>query len=141
LQTLEKVKLAKTIFLVDPKKFVKKYKDVCITYNAPSRPEDGFQRIIYQISPTLHVEAALWLWIEHEILQAYILTFSCYHEEIEYLEFLDEIYKMRREGNTEEKAPGGFAEFVKTASAEKKTKPSFAKGENGEHLTNGKNGV
>ena len=114
LRDFEKIKLTRIGFAVDPKRFSKKYKHACVAYNAPVKPEDGLQRIIYQISPTLHIEIAIWIWIEHDIIQSYASAFACYHEEKEFDSFCDEIYKMRREGNTEEKPTAvGFGELMK----------------------------
>jgi hypothetical protein len=94
---------------VDPVAFVKKYKKQCVTYNAPTRPEDGIQRVIYQFSPTVHAELAIWSWIEHDVLQAYGSVFVCYHTEKEYMDFVDELSPMRRTGNTEDRPnAGGF---------------------------------
>lgn len=100
---MEKVKLLRTAFAVDPEKLCEMYKDNCVTYNCPVKAEDGIQRVIYQVSPTLHFEAALWIWVEHDVVNSYASVFVCYHEEEEYLKFLDVIWEMRREGNTEEK--------------------------------------
>lgn len=111
LKDFEKIKLNRMVFVIDPKKFIKKYKHSCIAYNSPIKPEDGFQRIIYQISPTLHVEIALSIWIEHDNIHSYASVFACYHDEEEYLKFMDDLYsKMKREGNTEDKPIAtGFA--------------------------------
>ena len=103
IKDLEKLKLTRVPFAVDPEALVKKYKDACVTYNAPLKAEDGVQRVIYQISPTLHLEAAFWVWIENKILQSYASILICYHEEEEYLKFVDEMWTIRREGNTEDK--------------------------------------
>lgn len=107
---MEKFKLSRIGFAIDPEKFIKKYENCCVTYNAPARLEDGLQRIIYQIFPTLHVELGLWVWIEHDNIQSYGSLLTCYHNEEEYAKFVDEIYnKMKREGDTEEKpVPLGF---------------------------------
>lgn len=115
LKDMEVVKLNRIGFAVDPKKFSKKYKHTCVAYNAPIKPEDGLQRIIYQISPTLHVEMALWIWVEQDELHHYGSIFACYGDEQEFLTFVDDLYKkMRKEGNTEDKQkPSGFAEFLK----------------------------
>lgn len=99
----EKVKINRSGFAVDPVRFVKKFKDKCVAYNAPVKPEDGIQRVIYQISPTLHLELALWIWMEYDVMQSYGSVFICYHDEKEYLDFVDELVKLRRTGNTEEK--------------------------------------
>jgi len=117
LRTMEKVKLLRTAFAVDPEKLLEKYKEHCVTYNCPVKPEDGIQRVIYQISPTLHFEAALWIWVEHDVVNSYASVFVCYNEEEEYLKFIDSIWDMRREGNTEEKQrlPGFFAATDSTA--------------------------
>jgi hypothetical protein len=109
----EKVKLGRLIFAVDPKKFSKKYKECCVSYNSPLRPEDGFQRAIYQFSPTLHCEAAFWVWIEQEKIQSYASLLICYNDETEYLKFLDDLYKIKRDGNTEERL--GVSNLVQNA--------------------------
>lgn len=114
LRDMEKVKLNRIGFAIDCKKFSKEYKDYCVAYNAPVKPDDGLQRIIYQISPTLHVEMAMWIWVEHKELQQYGGIFACYNDEQEFLNFVDELYrKMRKKGNTEDTNNPGFAEFLK----------------------------
>ena len=114
LKDMEKVKLNRIGFAVDSKKFAKQYKDCCVAYNAPMKPEDGLQRIIYQISPTLHVESSLWIWIEKNELQQYTSLFAAYHDEEEFLVFVDDLYKkMRKEGNTEDALTKGFAGLLK----------------------------
>jgi hypothetical protein len=113
IKDLEKIKLTRLGFAIDPKQFVTKYKNVCVAYNSPIKPEDGIQRVIYQISSTLHVEIGIWIWVEHETLQSYASVFSCYHDDIEYQKFVDELLKMKREGNTEEKTMKGFASLMR----------------------------
>lgn len=112
IKNFETVKLSRIGFTIDPKKFVKKYSNICVTYNTPARPEDGFQRIIYQFSPTLHAELCLWMWVEHENLHSYGSLSVCYHNEEEFLKFSDDLYRMRREGNTEDNPASGFAAGV-----------------------------
>ena len=114
LKDLETAKLNRVGFAIDPVRFVEKYKHACVAHNAPGKPEDGVQRIIYQISPTLHVEMALWIWIEHKTVQYYGLVCACYGDEKEFLNFADDLYKkMRKEGNSEDKvSPAGFADFL-----------------------------
>lgn len=107
---MEKVKIGRVLFAVIPVELVTKYKKYCVTYNAPNKPEEGLQRVIYQMSPTLHFEAAIWVWIEQKIVNSYAMAFACYHDEKEYLEFTDELYKIRRVGNTEDKIHAGFAQ-------------------------------
>ena len=103
IQQMEKVKLSRVPFAVIPQDFVKKYKAHCVTYNAPAKPEDGLQRAIYQLSPTLHFEAAFWAWIENKLVHSYVMVFVCYNDEKEYLDFVDDLYEIRRTGNTEDK--------------------------------------
>jgi len=115
LKEMDRVKLNRIGFAVDSEKFVKKYREYCVAYNAPVKPEDGLQRIIYQISPTLHVEIAIWIWMENKELQQYGGIFACYNDEQEFLVFVDELYKkMRKKGNTEDAANPGFAGFLKS---------------------------
>lgn len=109
----ETVKLSRVGFAIDPKKFVTKYKAHCVTYNAPAKPEEGVQRVIYQMSPTLHLEMAVWIWVEHDNLQAYSSVFICYNDRAEYTKFMDELYKIRRTGNTEDKqVKAGFLGMI-----------------------------
>ena len=116
LKEMDRVKLNRIGFAVDCKKFAKEYKDCCVAYNAPVKPEDGLQRIIYQISPTLHIEIAVWIWMENTELQQYGGIFACYHDETEFLAFVDELYrKMRKKGNTEDVANPGFSGFLNGA--------------------------
>jgi hypothetical protein len=60
------------------------------------------------MSPTLHVEFAFWVWVERNEVQSYGTAFACYHTEKEYLDFVDELWEIRREGNTEDKHTAGF---------------------------------
>ncbi len=114
LKDMEKVKLNRIGFAVDIKKIVKELKDKCVSYNAPMKPEDGLQRFIYQVSPTLHLEVALWIWVENKELQQYASVFAAYHDEQEFLDFVDDLYKrMRKKGNTEEVINPGFADIIK----------------------------
>ena len=109
IRDLEKVKLTRVPFAIIPEELVKKYEAKGVSYNAPIKPEDGVQRVIYQYSTTLHFEAAFWMWIENEMVQSYAMVFVCYNDEKEYLNFVDELYKIRREGDTENKpVPPGF---------------------------------
>ena len=110
LHEYEKIKLARTSFLVEPAKFAEKYKKYCVTYNAPMKPEDGIQRVIYQLSSTLHIEAGFWVWIENKEIQAYASVFVCYNDEKEYIKFIEDLYEFRQKGDTEErKKPVGLA--------------------------------
>lgn len=110
---MDKVKLNRIGFAVDCKKFVEELKSKCVAYNAPMKPEDGLQRIIYQISPTLHLEVAVWIWVENKELQQYASVFAAYHDEEEFLKFVDDIYKrLRKTGNTEAVDKPGFAEMM-----------------------------
>lgn len=120
LRDMEMIKFNRIGFAIDPEKFLKKFKSCCVAYNPPIKPEDGIQRIIYQISPTLHAEVIVWAWIEHDILHSYASCSVCYHEEKEYFKFVDDLYqKMRRTGNTEENPTRlGFLNTVKSSDGE-----------------------
>ena len=109
IKDVENFKIHRIGFAIDPEEFAKKYKDCCVTYNTPIKPEDGIQRIIYQISPTLHVEMSLWVWIEHDNLYSYGSLFACYGDDTEFKHFVDDLFeKMSRTGNTEDKSNLGF---------------------------------
>ena len=61
------------------------------------------------------LELAVWVWVEHEILQSYASLFLCYNNKKEFLKFADSIYKMRKEGNTDENpVKSGFAAIQNT---------------------------
>ncbi len=109
LRDMEKIKISRIVFPIDPEKLAKKFSKQCVTYNAPAKPEDGLQRVIYQLSPTLHFETAFWAWIEHDIVQSYATILVCYNDDSEFDHFQEIVWKMRREGNTEDKPlPTGF---------------------------------
>jgi hypothetical protein len=109
LQDMEQVKFMRVPLAIHPERLVKKFKNKCITYNSPLKPEDGLQRAIYQYSPTLHFEVAFWIWVEHDIVQSYASIIVCYNNETEFDNFLHILWEMRREGNTENKPqPTGF---------------------------------
>lgn len=113
LRDLDQIKILRIQFACDPSKFAKHYQEKCVAYCSPARQEDGFQRIIYQISPTLHVEAAYWSWVENENAQAHLTLMAYFHDTKEFTEFLDTVYEFRCTGNTEDKpTPTGFAGFA-----------------------------
>lgn len=52
---------------------------------------------------------SMWIWIEHEVVQSYAFLIACYNDESEYSDFLNTIWKLRMEGNTEDKpSQSGF---------------------------------
>jgi len=109
LREMEKVKVARVTLPLDPVQLVKKFKDRCVTYNSPSKPDEGYQKVIYQVSPTLHFEMTIWIWVEYEIVHSYSFLIACYHDEKEYSSFIDSIWDLRMKGNTEDKPqPTGF---------------------------------
>lgn len=98
---------------IDPAEFTKQYKKHCVTYACPSKPEDGMHRIIYQISPTIHIEAALFIWVEKKKRQSYLSMFICYKDKKELIKFLEEIYPLRRTGDTSDASKeGGFGGLI-----------------------------
>jgi hypothetical protein len=109
LNDFEFVKIQRLGFAVDAKKFFKKYKDNCVTYIMPIKPEDGMQRIIYQFSPTLHAEAAIWIWMENDVVNSYVSMMLCFNDSKEYLELADQLWKIKKDGNTEDKQTVGFS--------------------------------
>lgn len=115
IRDMDKVKMTRVPLAVNPEEFAKQYKSKCVTYNSPIKPEDGVHRAIYQLSPSLHCEVAFYVWVENNELQSYAVPFACYNDEKEYLAFVDELWKIRRNGDTEEKQtgfrplPGGFS--------------------------------
>lgn len=106
---IDLVKIIRVPFTLDPAEFTKQYKKHCVAYACPAKPEDGVHRIIYQISPTLHIEAALWIWIENKQLQSYLSMFVCFKDDKELMKFLKDVLPMRRTGDTEEHPMKGFA--------------------------------
>jgi hypothetical protein len=108
LKESNQVKVLRVPFTVDPAQFSKEYQKHCVAYCCPTKPEDGMHRVIYQISPTLHIEAAVWAWVANERVWSYLSIFSCFKEEKELLEFFTKIAGMRCTGDTEEKPVRGF---------------------------------
>lgn len=106
----ESIKSTRIPFVVDPNKFVKEYANKCVAYANTNKPEDGLQRIIYQISPTLHLETALYVWVENEEVNAYLAMLACFKTEKELKHFFDDIRPMKMTGDTEEtRIKAGFA--------------------------------
>ena len=115
LRDIEKAKLSRIDFAVDCKKLVRELKDKCVAYNTPIKPEDGRQRIIYQISPTLHIEVTVWIWMEQKDYSNMPRVLAAYNDEQEFLRWVDDIYKrMRKRGNTEDVNNPGFADTIKS---------------------------
>ena len=112
LREMNLIKVLRVPFVVDPAKFVFTYKKHCVAYACPAKAEDGVHRIIYQISPTLHLEAALWVWVENKDTNAYLSMFICFKEDKELIKFFTEVTPIRKTGNTEENKLKGFAGFA-----------------------------
>lgn len=102
LRDFEHVKVLRMPFVVDPSGFTKNYKKNCVAYCCPTKPDEGFVRIIYQISPTLHLESMFCSWIENKQLQSYMSMVACFKDEKELLHFLKEVEPLHRKGDTEE---------------------------------------
>ena len=112
LQNLDSVQIIRIPFVVDPILFTSKYKSHCVTYCCPAKPEDGIHRIIYQMSPMLHVEAALWAYSERKQVHFHISLFVCFHNKQEIIKLFEEITPMRRSGDTEDMSgTSGFGAF------------------------------
>jgi len=100
------VKLFRPPIAIEPETFLSKYKDKCVVYNPPFKPEEGQGRIIYQLSPTFHMETTFWAWIENNVLHSYGSCFICYTNDEELKTFLDDIKPFMRKGNTEDRNSG-----------------------------------
>lgn len=98
-------------YYVDPEVFAKKHEKQCISFAGVSNPQEGAITVVYQLSPTLHVLARLFHWVENDIVRAYFALVCVYRDQDEYLKFFDETKRFRLKGNTEEKSLGfqGFA--------------------------------
>ena len=103
-------------YFVDPVAFTKKYTKKCITYVGTTNPQDGAMNIIYQISPSFHVLARLYHWVEHSEVRAYLMLTCAYRDHADYLAFFDENRALRLVGNTEERM-AGFNPNINTNSS------------------------
>lgn len=112
LSDMDSVKILRVPFVVDPSSFSEMYKKHCVAYGCPAKPEDGVHRIVYQISPTLHVEGAVWIWIESKQVQSYMSLLVCFKEEKELKTFLEHIGSIKRRGDTEDNPNKGFAGMI-----------------------------
>lgn len=117
----ELISFLRVPFLINPVEFVKQYESKCVSFFSPSKPEEGVYRIIYQISNTLHVDAALWMWVEQKEVQAYVALFVCFNNDAEFLSFSESMEKFKLIGDTENIKTFGFAGGVS------ENKPGFAK--------------
>lgn len=93
-------------YFVDPVAFTKKYAKKCIAFMGTMSPQDGSMNMVYQISPTLHILARLYHWIEQDKVRAYLMLTCAYRDQAEYLKFFDENKSLRLTGDTEEKSMG-----------------------------------
>ena len=87
---------------IDAEKFVAKYEDKCVNFYSPMKPEDGYMRIIYQISPTLHMEMGYWIWMETHTIHSYLMPVICYSNRKEYDNFKLSIQKFIKIGDTQD---------------------------------------
>lgn len=102
-------------YFVDPVAFTKKYAKKCIAFMGTMNPQDGSMNMVYQISPTFHVLARLYHWIEQDKVRAYLMLTCAFRDQDEYLKFFDENKTLRLTGDTEEK-PLGFHPGSRTDS-------------------------
>ena len=93
-------------YFLDPIKFSSKYAKKCVAFTGTSSPQDGSLNIIYQITPTFHVLARLYHWVELEEIKAYLTLTVAFKDFEEYLEFFDSNSELRMVGNTEDRAAG-----------------------------------
>lgn len=111
------VMFLKIPYLLDTELFLSHYKKKCVSFITPPKPEDGVHRIIYQISPTLHVEASLWMWIEKNEVYSYVGVFACANKYADYMKFCNEVEKFKHIGDTEN---SGFGFSTSAASISSK---------------------
>lgn len=103
-------------YCINPVEFAKKYVKKCVTFLGTSNPQDGNLLIIYQITPTLHVLARLYQWIEHDgEVRAYLMVTCAYRDHDEYLTFFDDNKTLRLEGDTEKRV-AGFGSLIANQS-------------------------
>lgn len=105
---MESVRFGKLGFAVDTEKFLKTYENKCVTFLSPMKVEEGIQKIIYQITPTIHIDVSVWAWLEHNEVYSYSSLLACYHSDKEFIKFTDKLLDIRKDGNTEDK-PKGFS--------------------------------
>lgn len=115
-------------YFVDPEAFMKKYAKMCVSFSGTGAPQEGAFCIIYQITPTFHVLARLYHWVENNDVKAYLMLACAYRDHKEYLEFFDGNKDLRCIGDTEEKQLGfagmmrqgsEFDDIIKTFSSNK----------------------
>lgn len=96
-------------YFVDPSKFAKKHIESCVSITGTPSPEDGAFNIVYQISPTLHVLARLYHWVDEadDKVQAYLMLTCAFRNPEEFLRFFDDNKPLRMTGNTQQR-PVGF---------------------------------
>lgn len=122
-------------YFVDPVAFAKKYAKKCIAFVGTASPQDGAMNIIYQISPTFHVLARLYHWIEQEQVRAYLMITCAYRDQADYLEFFDENKELRMKGNTEDRQ-AGFGAVMQSSGLENLLKGFQNKTEKEEEVEN-----
>ena len=104
----EKFNIVRVHMFIDPVKYLKHFEKKCVTFYTPPKVEEGSYKIIHQISPTLHVESTLWMWVEREEIQSYLSLVACLHKDSEYVKFLDVIDEFAMTGDTEKPITNGF---------------------------------
>jgi hypothetical protein len=97
-------------YFVDPVQFVKKYSKKCVSMIGTTNPQDGAFNLIYQISPTLHILARIYHWMEQEKVRAYLMLTCAFRDQEEFNAFFEDNIPLRMIGNTEDK-PTGFGGY------------------------------
>lgn len=102
-------------YCVEPIRFLQKYEKRCVAFVGTPSPQEGVMNIVYQLSPTFHVLARFYHWIENDEVLAYLMLTCAYKEYNDFLEFYDDNISLRMVGNSEEK-PLGFGGIMKSRS-------------------------
>jgi len=110
------IRINKFSFCFSPDSFSHEYKQKCVTYYWPNRPEDGWLRIIYQMSKTFHMEVVYSAWMVQDTLHSHFIGYCCYKEDAEFKEYSNYFYKHhRKSGDTERPYGGpGFLEGIRS---------------------------
>jgi len=106
LRNEKSVILMRTHFLMNTEEFAKDYAKYCVSfYFIGDDPTKITYRIIYQVSPELHLEVFVFTWMEKETVFSFAIANVVMKYSNKFIDFLKTLEKYKLTGNTSDASP------------------------------------
>jgi hypothetical protein len=93
-------------YCVNTVEFLTRFNKQMVCFYGNERPEDGMLGLIFQFTPTLHMNGKLYIWFEHEKVNSYIAPQILFDDIKEYLKFVNDNKDLKMLGNTQDRDLG-----------------------------------